>query len=118
MKALDLAKRYFDLSNESNLGEIRKLMTDSTTYSSENSGIYLGVDAIMKMQGAFHGTFESLSWQINDVREIKPGVVCFDFVFVGKTKAGEEVTRPGIEYVVVHKGKLQHIEVRNRALPA
>ena len=114
MDSLELAKHYFDLSNDSDLDEIRKLMTESTTYSSQNTGVYLGADQIMKMQRAFHGSFESLGWEISHVEEVRPGVVCFDFVFSGRTKAGEEVRRPGIEYVIVYNGKLQHIEVRNK----
>ena len=43
MNPLALAKRYFDLSNQSDLAAIRELMTDSTTYSSDNAGVFLGV---------------------------------------------------------------------------
>ena len=114
MGPLEVAKHYFDLSNDSDLDGIRKLMTESTTYSSQNTGVYLGVDQIMEMQAEFHGSFETLGWEINRVEEVRPGVVCFDFVFSGKTKTGEKVRRPGIEYVIVYNGKLQHIEVRSR----
>ena len=100
-------------SSRSDLDGIRDLMTNGTTYSSQNSGIYLGADQIMEMQSAFHGKFEMMGWKINEVEEVKPGIVRFDFVFSGATKAGEEVHQPGIEYVIVHNGKLQHIEVRD-----
>lgn len=113
MDPLALAKHYFDLSNESDLAAIRELMTESTTYSSDNTGVFLGVEQIMDMQTAFHGQFETLGWEVVEVAEVKPGVVRFEFVFSGKTKAGDLVRRPGVEYVVVHDGKLQHIEVRN-----
>ncbi len=118
MTPLDLAKHYFELSNRSDLRQIRTLMTEATTYSSQTTGIYLGVDQIMTMQEAFHGNFESLRWQVDSVEEVKPGIVRFEFLFSGTTKAGEKVRRPGIEYVVVHDGKLQHIEVRNSPEPA
>ena len=112
MTPLDLAKHYFDLSNMSDLAAIRKLMTESTTFSADDRGVYLGVDQIMEMQAAFHGQFEAMGWEVTDIDEVRPGVVRLDFVFRGRTKTGKEVHRSGIEHVIVHKGKLQHIEVR------
>ena len=114
VKPLDLAQHYFDLSNDSNLDAIRELMTASTTYSSANTGIYLGVDDIMAMQTEFHAGFESLAWRVNTVEEIKPGIVRFEFDFDGRRSTGETVQSRGIETVVIHAGKIQHIEVRKR----
>ncbi len=113
MSPLALAKHYFELSNKSDLDAIRALMTESTTYSSENTGLHLGVDQIMAMQENFHGSFEILCWHVREVEEIKPGVVRFEFLLSGKRKSGEAVCQAGIEHIVVHEGKLQHIEVRN-----
>ena len=112
--AVELAQRYFDLSNQGNLAEIEKLFTSSSTYSSANTGVYLGVDQIMDMQAAFFAGFETLAWDVHQVEEIRPGVVLFDFTFSGKTLDGETVVRPGLEYVIVYHGKLQHVDVRNR----
>ena len=112
--AIKLAKHYFDLSNQGRLSDIRKLFTDSSTYSSVNTGLYLGADRIMQMQSAFFAGFESLSWTIHSVEEVKPGIVLFDFTFSGKTLDGETLSRDGLEYVVVHDGKIQHIEVKNK----
>ncbi len=114
MNPLALARLYFDLSNRSDLAAIRKFMTDGTTFSAEGRGIFLGVDSIMDMQAAFHGQFEALHWDVSDVEEVKPGIVRFEFVFSARAKSGEEVRRSGIEHVVVHDGKLRHIEVRDR----
>ena len=112
--AVQLAKHYFDLSNEGRLSEIKKLFTASTTYSSDNTGLYLGADQIMEMQKAFFADFETLSWTVRSVEEVKPGIVLFDFTFSGKTTAGDSVSRDGLEYVIVHQDKIQHIEVRSR----
>jgi hypothetical protein len=65
------------------------------------------------MQTAFHSSFEKLKWEVHSVKEVRPGVVLFDFTFSGKKKTGETISLPGLEYVIVLNGKLQHVEVRN-----
>ena len=113
-EAEQLAKHYFSLSNEGNLAEIKKLLTASSTYSSANTGVFLGADQIMKMQSKFFASFESMDWEVHSIEEVKPGIVLFDFTFSGRTHGGEAVHRPGREYVIVYHGKIQHIEVRNQ----
>ena len=75
---------------------------------------YLGASNILAMQRAFFAGFREMRWVTNAVQEIRPGVVLFDFVFSGTTHDGEEVHRPGSEYVIIHEGKIQHVEVRNK----
>jgi hypothetical protein len=110
--AVQLAKHYFDLSNEGKLADIKKLFTPSSTYSSANMGVYLGADQIMDMQTKFFAAFGTMGWEVHSVKEVKPGIVLFDFTFSGKTLDGEAVHRPGREYVIVYNGKIQHVEVR------
>ena len=112
--AIQLAKHYFDLSNEGKLTDIKALFTSSSTYSSANMDVYLGADQIMDMQTKFFAGFRTMKWNVNSVKEIKPGIVLFGFTFTGKTLDGEAVQRSGREYVVVYNGKIQHIEVRNK----
>lgn len=112
--SLETAKLYFELSNKSGFSGIEKLFTDSTTYSSQATGVYLGREDILTMQRAFHGKFSSLKWQVNSVEEIKPGIVLFDYDFVGEMPNGEKVKTSGQEYVIIHKGKIQHVEIRNK----
>jgi len=111
---LQLAKHYFDLSNERKLGDIKKLFTPSSTYSSASTGVYLGADQIMDMQTKFFAGFETMDWYVHSVKEVKPGIVLFDFTFSGKTLDGEAVHRSGREYVIVYNGKIQHVEVHNK----
>ncbi|MFT5098618.1 MAG: hypothetical protein ACI9HY_000727 [Planctomycetaceae bacterium] len=111
---LQLAKHYFDLSNEGKLADIKNLFTPSSTYSSANTEVFLGVDQIMTMQSEFFAGYETLSWRINSIEELRPGVILIDFTFSGKTQDGKKVSRRGLEYVIVYNGKLQHIEVRNK----
>ena len=115
-EAVQLAKHYFDLSNEGKLAEIRALFTPSSTYSSAFTGVYLGADEILEMQTKFFEGFETMRWDVDSVEEVKPGIVLFGFTFSGKTLEGEMVNRPGQEYVVVYNGKLQHVEVRDRTI--
>jgi hypothetical protein len=112
--AVQLAKHYFDLSNEGKLTDIKELFTSSSTYSSANTDIYLGADQIMDMQTKFFAGFKTMGWDVHSVKEVKPGIVLFDFTFTGKTLDGEVVQRSGREYVVVYNGKIQHVEVRNK----
>jgi hypothetical protein len=114
-EALKIAKHYFDLSNKSDFAGIGKLFSGSTTYSSQTTGIYLGGDDIIAMQKAFHGKFASLNWHVNSVEEVKPGIILFDFDFIGELPSGEKVESSGLEYVIVYDGKIQHVEIRNKA---
>lgn len=115
MTALEIARLYFSLSNKSDFESIAKLFTDTTTYSSQNTGIYLGADNIIAMQKNFHEGFQKLHWRVNSVEETKPGVVLFDYDFEAMTKSGEVVNSSGLEYVIVFKDKIQHIEVKSKS---
>ena len=42
----------------------------------------------------------------------------FDFDFIGKMQNGEKVETSGLEYVIVHQGKIQHIEICQKARTA
>jgi hypothetical protein len=111
-EAIALARHYFDLSNDGKLDDIAFLFTDSTTYSSQKTGIFLGATQIIEMQRAFFADFESVEWTIKSTQEIRSDIVLFDFDFVGVTQDGARVARSGLEYIVVYEGKIQHIEVR------
>lgn len=113
-EALDIAQKYFDLSNKSDFEEIEKLFIDSTTYSSETTGIFLGVEQIIEMQKPFHGKFSKLNWHVNSVEEVKPGIVLFDYTFTATTVEGDSLVADGLEYVIVLDGKIQHIEIRSK----
>ena len=112
--ALETAQYYFELSNKSDFEGISTLFTPTTTYSSQTTGVYLGVEDIMAMQRAFHGRFSSLKWKVNSVEELKPGVVLFDYDFIAELPDGERVESSGLEYVIVYQDKIQHVEIRNK----
>jgi hypothetical protein len=111
---LEIAKLYFELSNESDFAGIEKLFTDYTTYNSQTTGTYRGADDIMVMQRQFHGKFSSLNWKVNLIREVKPDVILFDYEFSGMTKDDQEIKSSGLEYITVQNDKIQNIEIRTK----
>jgi hypothetical protein len=114
INAKDIALLYFDLSNKSDFKGIEALLTDTTTYSSQATGLYLGRKDIVTMQRHFHGSFSSLHWNINSIVELKSGIVLIDYSFVGKKPDGHTISSSGLEYVIAYDGKIQHIEIRNK----
>lgn len=114
MEAMETARFYFELSNKSDFDNIEKLFTDKTVYISQTTGEYVGKKDIIAMQRNFHGQFSSLNWRVTSVKEVKPGVILFDFDFVGKKPDGEVVKSSGLEYVSVDHGKIQKIEIVNK----
>ena len=113
-EARKLAEHYFALSNARNLDASERLFTPSSTYSSVNTGVFLGSEQITGMQRQFSSGFKTMEWVVHSVEEVRPGVVLFDFTFSGVTNDGHHVERPGLEYVIVYNGKIQHVEVRNK----
>lgn len=66
------------------------------------------------MQRAFHGKFASLHRHVNSAEEVKPNIILFDYDFVGELSTGSEIKSSRLEYVIVHQGKIQHVEVRDK----
>ena len=110
--ALGIARDYFKFSNSSDLAAIKNLFTASTTYSSPATGLYLGKDAIMAMQEKFHDSFTTLNWTVDMMSEEKSGIVRIDYDFTGKLRDGTSTHSSGSEYIIVYRGKIQHIEIR------
>ena len=113
MRVQELAKLYFELSNQKKLDEISSLIDGQATYSSDNTGLHFGRTAIMQMMTKFFDAFSELAWQIDSIRELDVNIVEIQFSFQGKKKSGEELAKQGIERIVVVDGFLRHIEVRN-----
>jgi predicted RNA-binding protein len=115
MTPLQTAQLYFDLSNKSDFEGIKELLTDSTIYSSQTTGEYVGADDILVMQKAFHGKFTSVKWNVNSVKETEAGVIVFDYDFIGELPDGDKVTSSGLEQVTVSEGKIERIEIKSKA---
>lgn len=113
MNNIEVAQYYFDVSNESDFKKIASLFTDSSTYSSQNTGLYLWVDQIIAMQKPFHDSFETLCWEVTSISEEKPGIICAYFDFSWVKKNWETLQFSGIEHIIVYGDKIQHIEIKN-----
>ncbi len=114
MTAIETAKLYFELSNKSDLEAVAKLFADTATYNSQTTGCHSGVSNIMLMQKEFHGKFSSLGWRVNSTKEIRPGTILFDYNFSGTLLDGGEINSSGLEYVTVHNGKIQNVEIKSK----
>ena len=114
MTSIEIAKHYFDLSNDSDFDRIKLMFGESSTYRSGSGDLFLGVKDIMAMQRDYHGSFKVLKWRVNNVDEIKPGIILLDFDFKGETHEGQGVKYSGLEYVIIFDGKIQHIDVRRQ----
>lgn len=113
-KELTLAKHYFELSNQSDFENITELFDESSTFCTRNNEYFIGAENIMRMQRLHHGLYKKLNWSVNDVEEVKPGVICFDFSFEGMTQTDELVQITGIEVVIIQDGIIRHIDVRSK----
>lgn len=112
---IEIAKKYFELSNQGDLNAIKILIDPNATYSSENTGLHFGKINIMTMKENFFSQYDHLFWQIHKIEEVKHNITLFDFTLEMKKNAHTEY-RKGIEYVIVNDNQLiQHIEVKNKA---
>ncbi|HVQ44105.1 MAG TPA: nuclear transport factor 2 family protein [Candidatus Saccharimonadia bacterium] len=114
-ESVDIAKLYFDLSNNSDFEGIKKLFTDTTQYVSQNTGLHTGRTKIMEMQRVFHAKFANLHWHVNNIQEVRRGVILVDYDFTGVTSGGEKVETSGFEYVTVQDDKIVKIEIKNKS---
>ena len=111
MTAIEITQKYFEASNRSDFSEIETFFRDSSTYSSQNTWIFLWKVTIIEMQRNFHTSFEKLSWTIDAIEEVKPGIVKVDFTF-SWVKNWEVIMSQWIEYVVIYDWYIQHVEIR------
>lgn len=113
MSALNVTRQYFELSNERDLEKILSMFSEDATYSSENTGLYFGLDDIRSMVTNFYANFPYLHWEIHSMEETTPHIAEVVFTLTAKDTLGNELIRPGVERVVVVDDKLRHVEVRN-----
>lgn len=108
-----IVEKYFEVSNQSNFEEIKNLFNENITYSSQNTGLYVGISSILEMQKSFHNSFENLNWKILNISREKEHIYLVEFEFIGE-KEDETIQFIGDEYVIVLDNKIQHIEIRNK----
>lgn len=111
VQALQIAREYFELSNQADLDTIEALFLPTSTYSS-SQGLFFGPPDIMAMMRGFFASHISLHWTIDSARELTPHIVEIEFSFQGRDPKGNNILRRGLERVVVRGGRIHHIEVR------
>jgi hypothetical protein len=109
--ARQIARTYFEYSNQSDMAQIRSLLTENCTYYSRQLGFFIGRDDVIAMQAEFHDQYQSLSWEILSLNELKPNVVEIEFDFEGILRNGELQKRQGREHILIYDGLIQHIAV-------
>jgi hypothetical protein len=112
-KALQLAKYYFELSNKSDFVNIEKLSDNNSTFCNRNLEYFIGVTDIMTMQKQHHSLYRKLHWTVNKVKELKDGVILFEFDFDAITQKNEKLMYSGREYLVIREGVIRHIDIRS-----
>ena len=113
MKPIEIAHQNFAHSNKSDLASIAELFTDTTIYSSENTGTFLGKDNIIEMQREFHTQYAYVNWEIISTSEIEDGKFLFDIRFKRKTFEGDSFVSKVQEVVTIDDNKILEIEIRN-----
>ena len=63
------------------------------------------------MMRTFHASFRSLTWTIDHIEEIRPGVARIKFSLMSIDTSGEVNESQGNEYVLTFNGLLQHVGV-------
>jgi len=104
--------------NQSNFVEIEKLFDQRSTICVRDGAFYLGMKDIMVMQRIHHGSCSKLEWIVSKVEEVKPCIIRFAFAFAfdfeGTTQDSQTVKLSGVEFVVIDKGIIRHIDVRSQ----
>jgi hypothetical protein len=109
--ALRLTEQYFAYSNQSDMAQIEALFHQSSTYYSANLGFFVSKRAIIDMQRAFHGQYQTLHWTMDKVVESKLNIIEIEFSFEGTLQDGKTSKRQGREHILVYDGLIQHIAV-------
>ena len=109
-----LTEQYFALSNDRDLTSIFTLLNPEATYSSNNTGLFYGVNDIRKMMTAFFADHPYIQWTILELRELSEHITEVDFTVVSTDREGNQTERSGLERIVVASGAIRHIEVHIR----
>jgi len=109
-----LTEKYFALSNARDLTSIFSLLDPEATYSSDNTGLFHGLEDIRKMMTAFFADYPSIHWTILELRELSKHITEVDFAVASTDREGNQTERLGVERIVAASGTIRHIEVRSR----
>ncbi len=106
-----LTEEYFALSNDRDLTSIFTLLNPEATYSSNNTGLFYGVNDIRKMMTAFFAYHPYIHLTILELRELSDHITEVDFTVISTDREGDQAERSGLERIVAASGTIRHIEV-------
>ena len=106
-----LTEECFALSNDRDLTSIFTLLNPEATYSSNNTGLFYGVNDIRKMMTAFFADHPYIPWTILELRELSDHITEVDFTVISTNREGDQAERSGLERIVAASGTIRHIEV-------
>jgi hypothetical protein len=109
--AEQIARSYFDASNQSDLIKIAELLSVNCSYYSVSLGFFMGKKEVIAMQSDFHGQYQSLEWSVDHLTEIKPNIIEIAFSFKGLLQDGTEQNRQGSEHILLYAGLIHHVAV-------
>lgn len=112
MNAVNVAKRYFELSNDQNFEGISDLLSELASYKSPALGTLTSRDEIIKKQKEFYKAHKFLRWHDKSYKEIEKDTVVIDYECEAETKDGEMMSWSGLEYITVKNGKIVRIEIK------
>lgn len=112
-QSIELARNYVTLSNNHDLGQIKRLFVDDATYYSAYFGEYKGSSVIHTMMVSFFDRFPDAHWEVTEYRGIENNGVEFAFTMTGRDASSKEpVKRQGLERIYfTPEGLIRHIAV-------
>ena len=110
---LNLARNYFEQSNQHNLDTILPMFDDNATYNSSQVGSYEGKEAIGEMMKDFFVHYPDVFWEIKSHRPVEDNGIEFIFMMrASNINTGEHIERQGLERITFTLDNLiSHIEV-------
>lgn len=113
MNNKELIEYYFELSNTWDIDGISRLLDEYVSYSSDNVWLHFGKAGVLTMKQKFFWGLKARNWDIQKIEEISENIFRIEFLFKAQTVEGKNISRPGVENIIVYEWKLRHIEVRN-----
>lgn len=111
--AVDVARRYLELSNSGDLQSIFEILSDNIFYTSSSAGEFVGKESVEAMMTGFFAKFQKPHWAVESVIwDRDKQAVQFDFVMTAP-EVDKNMRRVGREWIWVNdSGKIVKVEVQ------
>jgi len=117
-KPVDIAQRYFNAWNQHDVAAIVATFAENGTYTDPTTPGPLSGPATGAYAQSIWDAFPDLSFDINSIGEISPGLVSAEWMMKGTNTAsfnglpptGVAVTLPGADFIRVEGGKIRSVQ--------